>query len=62
MSVVIATPAKDGGYVLSCDTGESAVEHAERAHDVEIGKAPKVLSRAKQQPVLEESSHAQTHL
>ena len=34
MSVVIATPAKDGGYVLSCDTGESAVEHAKHAHDV----------------------------
>ncbi len=53
MSVVIATPAKDGGYVLSCDTGEGAVEHAKHAHDVQIGKAPKVLTR-KQQPVLEE--------
>ncbi len=53
MSVVIATPAKDGGYVLSCDSGESAVEHARHAHDMQIGKAPKVLSR-KQQPVLEE--------
>ena|SRR5688572_23458442 len=53
MSVVIATPAKDGGHVLACDTGEGAVEHAKHAHDVQIGKAPKVLSRV-QQPVLEE--------
>jgi hypothetical protein len=54
MSVVIATPAKDGGYVLSCDTGESAVEHAKHAHDVQIGKAPKLLSRTQPQPKLEE--------
>ena len=53
MSVVIATPAKDGGYVLGCDAGEGAVEHAKHAHDVQTGKAPKVLSRS-QQPVLEE--------
>ena len=55
MSVAIATPAKDGGYVLSCQTGESAVEHAKHARDVELGKAPKVLTRpTKQQPALEE--------
>ena len=55
MSVAIATPAKNGGYVLSCQTGESAVEHAKHARDVELGKAPKVLTRpAKQQPALEE--------
>jgi hypothetical protein len=55
MSVAIATPAKNGGYVLSCQTGESAVEHAKHAHDVETGKAPKVLIRpTKQQPALEE--------
>ena len=55
MSVAIATPAKDGGYVLSCQTGESAVQHAKHAHDVELGKAPKVLTRpTKQQPALEE--------
>lgn len=55
MSVAIATPAKDGGYVLSCQTGEGAVEHARYAKDVELGKAPKVLVRpTKQQPALEE--------
>jgi hypothetical protein len=55
MSVAIATPAKNGGYVLSCQTGETAVEHAKHAHDVEIGKAPKLLTRpTKQQPALEE--------
>jgi hypothetical protein len=57
MSVAIATPAKNGGYVLSCQTGESAVEHAKHAHDVETGKAPKVLIKqavSKQQPALEE--------
>jgi hypothetical protein len=55
MSVAVATPAKNGGYVLSCQTGESAVEHAKHAHDVETGKAPKVLNRpAKQTPALEE--------
>jgi hypothetical protein len=55
MSIAVATPAKDGGYVLSCSTGEGAVEHAKHARDVELGKAPKLLVRpAKQQPVLEE--------
>jgi hypothetical protein len=55
MSVAVATSAKNGGYVLSCNTGESAVEHAKHAHDVETGKAPKVLTRtAKQKPALEE--------
>jgi hypothetical protein len=55
MSVAIATPAANGGYVLGCATGESAVEHAKHAHDVEAGKAPKTLLRAtKQQPALEE--------
>ncbi len=55
MSVAVATPAKNGGYVLSCQTGEAAVEHAKHAHDVEFGKAPKVLVRpTKQQPALEE--------
>jgi hypothetical protein len=55
MSVAVATPAKNGGYVLSCQTGEAAVEHAKHAHDVELGKAPKVLVRpTKQQPALEE--------
>lgn len=56
MSVAIATPAANGGYVLGCATGESAVEHAKHAHDVEAGKAPKTLLRptSKQQPVLEE--------
>lgn len=56
MSVAVATPAKNGGYVLSCQSGESVVEHAKHAHDVEVGKAPKTLLRptAKQQPALEE--------
>lgn len=56
LSVAIATPAANGGYVLSCQTGESAVEHAKHAHDVEVGKAPKTLLRPteKKQPVLEE--------
>lgn len=55
MSVAIATPAKNGGYVMSCQTGETAVAHARHAHDVELGKAPKTLVRpAKQQPALEE--------
>jgi hypothetical protein len=56
MSVAIATPAANGGYVLGCSTGESAVEHAKHAKDVADGKAPKTLLRpaAKQQPVLEE--------
>ena len=56
LSVAVATPAANGGYVLSCASGESAVEHAKHAHDVEVGKAPKTLLRptAKQQPVLEE--------
>ena len=55
MSVAIATRAANGGYVLGCATGESAVEHAKHAHDVEAGKAPKTLLRAtKQQPALEE--------
>lgn len=55
MSVAIATPAKNGGYVLSCQTGEGAVEHAKHARDVELGKASKVLTRpTKQQPALEE--------
>jgi hypothetical protein len=55
MSVAIATPAKNGGYVLSCQTGEGAVEHAKHARAVELGKAPKVLVRpTKQQPALEE--------
>jgi len=56
MSVAIATPAANGGYVLGCATGEDAVAHAKHAHAVEAGKEPKVLLRptAKQQPVLEE--------
>ena len=55
MSVAIATPAKNGGYVMSCQTGEGAVEHAKHARDVELGKAPKTLVRpTKQQPALEE--------
>lgn len=56
LSVAIATPAANGGYVLSCQAGESAVQHAKHAHDVQVGKAPKTLLRptAKQQPVLEE--------
>lgn len=55
MSVAIATPTKDGGYEVSCDTGESAVEHAKHAHDVATGKAPKTLKRdTKAQPALEE--------
>ena len=55
MSVAIATPAKNGGYVMSCQTGEGAVEHAKHARDVELGKAPKLLVRpTKQQPALEE--------
>ncbi len=55
LSVAVATPAKNGGYVLSCQTGESAVEHAKHAHDVETGKAPKTLNRpTKSQPALEE--------
>jgi hypothetical protein len=56
LSVAVATPAVNGGYVLSCASGESAVEHAKHAHDIEVGKAPKTLIRptAKQQPVLEE--------
>jgi hypothetical protein len=55
MSVAIATPTKDGGYVVSCDEGESAVAHAKHAHDVATGKAPKTLTRpTKQQPALEE--------
>ncbi len=56
MSVAIATPAKNGGYVLSCQTGEGAAEHAKHARDVELGKAPKVLVRpTKQKPALEEN-------
>lgn len=55
MSVAIATPTKDGGYEVSCDTGKSAVEHAKHAHDVATGKAPKTLTSAtKRQPALEE--------
>jgi hypothetical protein len=55
MSVAIATPTKDGGFEVSCDTGKSAVEHAKHAHDVATGKAPKTLTRAaKPQPALEE--------
>jgi hypothetical protein len=55
MSVAIATPTKDGGYEVSCDTGKSAVELAKHAHDVAIGKAPKTLAReTRQQPALEE--------
>lgn len=55
MSVAIATPTKDGGYDVSCDTGKAAVEHAKHAHDVATGKAPKMLTRAtKPQPALEE--------
>jgi hypothetical protein len=55
MSVAIATPTKDGGLEVSCDTGKSAVEHAKHAHDVATGKAPKTLTQqTKQQPALEE--------
>jgi hypothetical protein len=56
MSVAIATPAANGGYVLGCATGESAVEHAKHAQNVAAGKEPKTLLRPvpKQQPVLEE--------
>jgi hypothetical protein len=55
MSVAIAVPAANGGYVLGCSTGEGAAEHAKHAHDVEAGKAPKTLLRpTKQQPALEE--------
>jgi len=55
MSVLIATPAANGGYLLECQTGEGAVAHAKHAHDVEIGKAPKLLLRpTEQQPALEE--------
>ncbi|HKU17317.1 MAG TPA: hypothetical protein VJQ52_23185 [Steroidobacteraceae bacterium] len=55
MSVAIATPTKDGGYSVTCETGESAVAHAKHAQDVIAGKAPKTLTRAtKQQPALEE--------
>lgn len=55
MSVAIATPTKDGGYAVACETGESAVAHAKHAHDVATGKAPKTLTRAtKRQPALEE--------
>ena len=55
MSVMIATPAANGGYVLECQTGDGAVAHAKHAHDVEVGKAPKLLLRpTKHQPALEE--------
>lgn len=55
MSVAIATPTKDGGYEVSCDTGKAAVEHAKHAHDVATGKLPKTLTReTRQQPALEE--------
>jgi len=55
MSVMIATPTKDGGYVVTCEEGESAMAHAKHAHDVATGKAPKTLTRAtKPQPALEE--------
>lgn len=40
-SVAIATPSEDGGYVVSCHTGEDAVAHAKHAQDVASGKAPK---------------------
>ena len=55
MSVMIATPTKDGGNVVTCEEGESAVAHAKHARDVATGKAPKTLtSQTKQQPALEE--------
>ena len=55
MSVAIATPTKDGGYVVSCETGESAAAHAKHAHDVATGKAPKAATpQTKKQPALEE--------
>lgn len=44
MSVMIATPAADGGTVIACHSGHDAVEHAKHAHDHTIGKAePKQL-------------------
>ena len=55
MSVIVATPAANGGYVLECETGEAAVAHAKHAHDVATGKVPKLLLRpTQQQPALEE--------
>ena len=42
MSVAIATPTEDGGYLVSCHTGEDAVTHAMKAADIAAGKAPRL--------------------
>ena len=41
-SVMIATPTEDGGFVVSCHTGEDAVEHAHHAAEIAAGRAPKL--------------------
>jgi len=41
MSVMVATPTADGGYEVSCYTGEGAVEHAKHSKLISEGKLPK---------------------
>jgi len=41
MSVMVATPTADGGYEVSCYTGEGAAEHARHAKAIAEGKLPK---------------------
>jgi hypothetical protein len=41
-SVLIATPTKDGRFVISCHTGEDARAHAHHVAGIAAGKAPKL--------------------
>jgi hypothetical protein len=58
MSVLVATPTRDGGDEISCHTGKDAVEKVKQAQRIIAGAAPKPARSAetapKQSPVLEE--------
>ena len=50
MSVMVATPTADGGYEVSCYTGEGAAEHAKHAQAISAGKLPKPERTAQPAP------------
>ena len=50
MSVMVATPTADGGYEVSCYTGEGAAEHAKHSQLISEGKLPKPERTAAPKP------------
>ncbi len=55
MNVMIATPTDDGGYALSCHSGEDALKHAHRAADIMAGKIPKLNTVERPAPTTDAS-------